>query len=110
MLRDGEEARMRWMWVTVIGCGAPSPEVAAIVALVGDPAAGEEPYRTECVACHAEDARGNSRGPDLVAELDEGEVRFVEATYDGIGFEMPAYRDRLTGQQIKDVYAYVSSL
>lgn len=82
---------------------------------VGDPAAGEKVYSKTCVACHQADGTGN--GGMLAANFKKDKTRLAKpdsALYKSIseGLQgkvgvMPAQKDALSEQEIKDVIAYV---
>jgi mono/diheme cytochrome c family protein len=75
----------------------------------GDPAAGEEVYASAgCGGCHTFEAAGSSGsiGPNL----DDSDIDF-EAAVSQIangGGGMPAFKDRLSEQDINDVAAFVT--
>lgn len=75
-----------------------------IQALVGDAAAGEAVYTSNCAGCHKTDGSGGA-GPRLTGRQDDtSEV--VAIVYHGED-EMPSYKNILEGQEIADVAAYV---
>lgn len=111
----------------------PSPAVttltAAVVAVVlltapgqaapqrgaeGDARAGEAVYRQECAMCHGSDATGMmGMHPALRGAVDRLSVEGVEvAVRNGRSTTppMPAFAERLSGEEIDDVIAYVAAL
>ncbi|MHB0856445.1 MAG: c-type cytochrome [Anaerolineae bacterium] len=71
---------------------------------------GEQIYRDDCASCHQEDGRGL---PGTYPALDEnvrgasGEVaEAIEIMQSGCS-EMPAFRDRLTAQEITATLLYI---
>ncbi|HEV2616150.1 MAG TPA: cytochrome c [Candidatus Acidoferrales bacterium] len=75
-------------------------------------------YKTKCAVCHAPDGSGNSvMGKKLGAkDLRSDEVQkksdaelngFIT---NGMGKTMPAYKDKLTADQIKGLVAYIREL
>ncbi|MEF8794285.1 MAG: cytochrome-c oxidase, cbb3-type subunit III [Thiohalorhabdus sp.] len=81
-------------------------------------ARGEELFQGDeaaCYACHGRDAKGNQTlgAPNLTDAIwlyggDKATV--IETLAKGRGGEMPAWEDRLSGDQIKILAAYVHSL
>src|SRR6202171_5266406 len=92
----------------------------------GDAKAGEEIWRTTCAACHGLDGGGAPRSTvgfaqplpvfnDCVATTAEMTVDWAATIRDGgpvRGFSriMPAFRDLLTPEQIRNVTAYMRTL
>jgi mono/diheme cytochrome c family protein len=76
----------------------------------GDPEAGAEVFaQAGCGSCHVL-AAANSNG-SIGPDLDEASPSFdkvVERVTEGSG-AMPAFRDQLSEEQIRDVAAYVST-
>lgn len=82
--------------------------------LPGDPVAGETVYRTNCIACHAADGRGNGgiTGADLARDprrLAKNNDALLRSIREGVSASpaMPAHRDILTDQQMRDALSYV---
>ncbi|TNE87962.1 MAG: cytochrome c [Deltaproteobacteria bacterium] len=78
---------------------------AEVMALSGDPVAGEEPYEANCRRCHGREATGTLRGVPI-ASYDVDEI--VEVMLTGPG-HMPTFDD-LEPQVVADIAAYVNSL
>lgn len=78
---------------------------------------GEAVYKAKCQMCHGPDGSGNTpagkmmkavsfKSPELVKKTN---AELITATEDGKG-KMPAYKGKLTDEQIKDVIAYIRTL
>jgi mono/diheme cytochrome c family protein len=74
-------------------------------------------YKAKCVACHAADGSGDTaagkammvvdlRGPEIQKMTDD---QLIDATTNGKG-KMPAYKGKMTDDQIKQLVAYVRQL
>lgn len=84
----------------------PLPRPDAILALTGDPVAGEQVYDANCSFCHGVDGLGGANGPSLVerlATIDEAAI--VTVLLEGAG-NMSAFSS-LEDQQLADVSAYI---
>lgn len=74
---------------------------------------GSEIYKTNCSECHGATGEGAEKGIPLTSghALDHSEADFLKTVSDGKGKkkdnEMPAFRDKLTPEQIKEVVSYV---
>ncbi len=76
--------------------------------------AGADLYKAKCQGCHGADgtpsAMGAKMGAKPVKDLkDKTEADFVKVTTDGQG-KMPAYKGKLTEEQIKAVATYMKGL
>jgi mono/diheme cytochrome c family protein len=79
--------------------------------------AGEADYKTKCASCHGADGlAATSMGKlwKIASFKDPGQMKLTDAemiaaTTKGKG-KMPAYADKMTGAQIKDVVAYIRTL
>jgi mono/diheme cytochrome c family protein len=95
--------------------------LAAILALAGGvsfaQSGGEATYKSKCASCHgatgmADSGAGKSlkikpvNDPDVKAM---SEADMIKVTTDGKG-KMPAYKGKLTDDQIKDAVAFYRSL
>lgn len=75
-------------------------------------------YKAKCAVCHAPDGTGNSvMGKKLGAkDLRSDEVQkksdaeLNDVVTNGMGKTMPAYKDKLTADQIKGLVAYIREL
>jgi mono/diheme cytochrome c family protein len=78
---------------------------------------GADIFKSKCAMCHGADGLATTsmakmlkipsfRSADLIKAPDS---QLIEATTDGKG-KMPAYKDKLTGAQIKEVVAYIRKL
>lgn len=75
-------------------------------------------YKTKCAVCHAPDGSGNSvMGKKLGAkDLRSDEVQkksdaeLNDLITNGVGKTMPAYKDKLTADQIKGLVSYIREL
>ena len=78
---------------------------------------GASVYKAKCAMCHAADGSGNSptgksmKVPDLrSADVQKKtDAQLIEATANGMG-KMPAYKGKLTDDQIKQVVVYIRDL
>lgn len=81
----------------------------------GDDAAAT--FKAKCAGCHAADGSGDSpagkamKTPDLRSEEVQKmtDAQLIDATTNGKG-KMPAYKGKLTDDQIKDLVAFVRTL
>jgi mono/diheme cytochrome c family protein len=94
--------------------------IALLAASVSAPAfaqTGADTYKAKCQMCHAADGSGSTPAgkamkavpfsdPELVKASD---ADLIAATENGKN-KMPAYKGKLTGDQIKDVIAYIRTL
>jgi cytochrome c6 len=75
-------------------------------------------FKAKCAVCHGPDGSGNTamgkqmQSPDLRSEevQKQTDAQLIEATTNGKGKKMPAYKDKLTGDQIKQLVAYIREL
>jgi alcohol dehydrogenase (cytochrome c) len=73
----------------------------------GDPAAGQEVFAANCAGCHGLSGTGGNGGPDLTTRAAARNVDDVMAIVRNGRAGMPAFRDTLQPQQIRDVAAHV---
>jgi len=74
-------------------------------------------YKAKCAGCHAPDGSGNSpvgkamKAPDLRSDdvQKKSDAELIALTTDGKG-KMPAYKGKLTDDQIKGLVGYVREL
>jgi mono/diheme cytochrome c family protein len=75
-------------------------------------------FKAKCAACHAADGSGNTptgkamatpdlRSPDVQKQTD---AQLIDATTNGKGKKMPAYKGKLTDDQIKQLVGYIREL
>ena|SRR5579863_4705635 len=75
-------------------------------------------YKAKCAVCHAADGSGNSdmgkklESPDLRSDAiqKETDAQLTDGITNGKGKKMPAYKTKLTEDQIKDLVAYIREL
>jgi len=90
--------------VELVGC--PGGRVADVLALDGDPTAGEALYDEHCLACHGSGGVGTVRGPELTGW--GAEAATVSVLLDGTE-EMESY-DFLSDEQLADLLAFMEEL
>jgi mono/diheme cytochrome c family protein len=117
---------MRLVSITIVGLvllGRPAAAAEAEQAHPGDPEAGARLYKQLCRGCHGADGRGGGHTfmphvdrltrkgyidllPDerLVAVITEGGAAHGMSSY------MPAWGDRLSPDEIRDIVAHVRTL
>lgn len=75
-------------------------------------------YKAKCAVCHAADGSGSSAmgktlgSPDLRADAVQKETyaQLIDSITNGKGKKMPAYKGKITDDQIKDLAAYIRDL
>jgi len=93
---------------------------AVVLLIVGASRAygdGASDYKAKCASCHAADGSGDTPAGKMmkVVDLRSAEVQKmtdaqqIDATTNGKG-KMPAYKDKLSADQIKAVVAYIRTL
>lgn len=86
--------------------GTPLPRPDAILALTGDPVAGEALYLSNCQGCHGVDGLGTLSGPSLVDRLTKiDELAIVTVLLEGSG-NMSDFAI-LEDQELADISAYI---
>jgi mono/diheme cytochrome c family protein len=79
---------------------------------------GRAVYEARCVRCHGADGAGRTRMAEIVEPPDltdpawqrrRGNARMIASVADGLG-QMPAFKKRLTRQEIAAAVAYVRTL
>jgi mono/diheme cytochrome c family protein len=103
----------RWaLWVVCLaamGCDGGGKDtgdgdrVSTILALEGDPAAGQGAYESQCSACHGASGEGGV-GPALTGVDADPETTITQILEGGEG--MQPY-DTLPDQDIANIYAYM---
>jgi mono/diheme cytochrome c family protein len=70
---------------------------------------GSEIYKTNCAECHGGTGEGASKGISLLKghALKHSEKEYIEQVTDGEGKKMPAFKDKLSAEQIAAVVKYV---
>ena len=75
-------------------------------------------FKAKCAACHAADGSGNSATGKALAtpDLRSGEVQkqtdvqLIDSVTNGKGKKMPAYKGKLTDDEIKQLVGYIREL
>ena len=75
-------------------------------------------YKAKCAACHAADGSGSTAAgkqmqtPDLRSDevQKQSDAQLTAATVDGKGKKMPAYKGKLTDDQVKQLVSYIRDL
>mgnify|MGYP001042077516 CR=1 FL=1 len=118
-IRDGRSGVMP-AWGSALGREGVNEVASYVLSLSGVQApqdwvdAGKQRFDAMCVACHGVDGRGNPMlgAPDLTDDvwLYGGDFeRVAESIRDGRGGEMPAWRGRLSDDEMRMVAAWVVS-
>ncbi|MEK7723153.1 MAG: copper-binding protein [Acidobacteriota bacterium] len=70
---------------------------------------GAEIYKTNCATCHGEKGEGAKKGIPLISghALHHSEAEHIKQVADGEGEKMPAFKDKLTAEQIAEVVKFV---
>lgn len=102
---------------------------AVVVLLLAVPALGLTPstraaddpaalFKAKCATCHAADGSGSSATgktlgtPDLRSDdvQKQTDAQLIDSTTNGKGKKMPAYKGKLTDDQIKQLVGYIREL
>jgi mono/diheme cytochrome c family protein len=83
----------------------------------GDAAAGKDPYQKHCAMCHGADGKGDTPAGKSMKLRDLGsddvqkqtDAQLIDITVNGKN-KMPAYKGKLTDQQIKDVVDFIRTM
>jgi cytochrome c6 len=75
-------------------------------------------FKAKCAACHAADGSGNSATgkalatPDLRSEevQKQTDAQLIDSIANGKGKKMPAYKGKLTDDQVKQLVGYIREL
>jgi Cu/Ag efflux protein CusF len=72
---------------------------------------GAEIYKTNCAECHGDKGEGTKKGIPMISghALHHTEAEHIKQVTDGEGEKMPAFRDKLSAEQIKAVVDFVRS-
>lgn len=70
---------------------------------------GSETYQTNCATCHGAVGEGAKKGIPLISghALHHSEDEYIEQVNNGKGKKMPAFKDKLTAEQIAAVVKFV---
>jgi cytochrome c6 len=93
----------------------------AVPALTSSTRAADDPaalFKAKCAACHGPDGSGGTPTgkamgtPDLRSDdvQKQTDAQLVESTTNGKGKKMPAYKGKLTDDQIKQLVGYIREL
>jgi mono/diheme cytochrome c family protein len=76
---------------------------------VGEVALGSEIYTISCAVCHGATGEGAEKGIPLTTghALHHSEAEHIKQVTNGEGEKMPAFREKLTPDQIKEVVRFV---
>lgn len=90
--------------------------VLSLVVAMAVPAVAEDAaalYKSKCQVCHGPDGKGSAAGQKMGAkpfsEVKASDKELVEITQNGKN-KMPAYKDKLTEEQINELVKYVRTL
>jgi cytochrome c6 len=75
-------------------------------------------FKAKCAACHAADGSGNSATGKALATPDlrsdevqkQTDAQLIDSVTNGKGKKMPAYKGKLTDDQIKQLVGYIREL
>ena len=75
-------------------------------------------FKTKCAACHAPDGSGNTPTGKSLGTSDmrsqevqkQTDAQLTDSTTNGKGKKMPAYKGKLTDDQIKQLVGYIREL
>ena len=93
----------------------------AVPALTSSTRAADDPaalFKAKCAACHGPDGSGGTPTgkamgtPDLRSDdvQKQTDAQLIESTTNGKGKKMPAYKGKLTDDQIKQLVGYIREL
>ena len=91
----------------LLGACGDKARIEAVLALTGDPVAGENIYVNICAECHGEDLRGTVDGPNLLQLVPRNPDNEIVGTILEGPDEMPSFRDDFVDQQIADTLAFL---
>lgn len=86
----------------------PLPVVSPTVAM----ADGAELYRANCAVCHGAKGEGDKRGIPLISghALNHTEAQYNAQIRFGKGAKMPAFKDKMTAEEISATVNYVMNV
>ncbi len=101
-----------------VSCSEPKPKSDAELGLTAPQAVGRHVYDAHCLACHSAYSRSGKNGPSLKGifrkpYFPSGTPANDERTKDIILLGrpmMPAFRNQLTEDQVRDLLAYLHTL
>jgi cytochrome c551 len=104
--------------VSTLADASPSPSGSPSASLPGDPNNGQSVYSQNCTTCHGSSLEGGigpqlnpiAKLPGVANPLDPGYIIDTITngrTPSGGGTAMPAWKGKLTDQEIKDVASYI---
>ena len=78
---------------------------------LGNASRGEDLFLANCAPCHGRDANGADYAPSLIHPFvaAKGDAELRETILNGRGGSMPAWRDKLSREEIGDILAYLRS-
>jgi len=101
--------------VMILLFAVPALSLTPSARAADDPAAL---FKAKCATCHAADGSGNSAtgkalaAPDLRSDdvQKQTDAQLIDSTANGKGKKMPAYKGKLTDDQIKQLVGYIREL
>ncbi len=95
--------------------------IVPVLSLTPSTRAADDPaalFKAKCATCHAADGSGNSAtgkalsAPDLRSDdvQKQTDAQLIDSTTNGKGKKMPAYKGKLTDDQIKELVGYIREL
>jgi cytochrome c6 len=95
--------------------------IVPVLSLIPSARAADDPaalFKAKCATCHAADGSGNSAtgkalaAPDLRSDdvQKQTDAQLIDSTTNGKGKKMPAYKGKLTDDQIKGLVGYIREL
>jgi mono/diheme cytochrome c family protein len=79
------------------------------LAKIGETVSGAEVFKANCAECHGAKGEGAKKGIPLISghALDHPEEEHLAQVRDGEGKKMPAFKEKLTDEEIKAVVRFV---
>jgi cytochrome c6 len=75
--------------------------------------AGADTFKAKCAMCHGADGKGKMAGTKDLSSADvqkQSDADLTKTITDGKPPKMPAYKDKLSADQVKEVVTYIRSL